>query len=72
MSAQKYDPRSIKNAECNIAELLQKKEWQHVLIRIKSMKFYLPITERRLILESSDAPAWLKNTAFVSKIVRSC
>jgi hypothetical protein len=70
MSAYKVNVQ--KDNLCNIPELVENKNWDGVLIRLDTMKFYISYTDRKSILEALEAPVWIKSAAFCCKVVPSC
>jgi hypothetical protein len=73
MSAQKIINETVKQHElCNIQELLTEKKWNYVLLRLDSLKAYIPNVDRKAILETKDAPPWLRLAAFMCKGIPSC
>ena len=56
----------------SISELLEEEDWDQVLIRLDKMRFYLFFTDRKMIMNSLNAPDWLKTAAWVCKTLPSC
>jgi len=54
-----------------IKELLEKKDWDSVLLQINDMRYFLSYADRRAILSFGEAPFWLKNVAYTCKTVKS-
>jgi hypothetical protein len=73
MAIQRIKSNTLKQYEVlNIQELLSEKKWDFVLLRIDSLRSYISNADRKAILNSKDAPPWLRLAAFMCKGIPSC
>lgn len=67
----KNDTPEKELSNLTIEDLIKKNEWNHILIRLNSMNFFISFLDKRNII-TSEAPDWLKNAAYLCKIIHSC